>query len=78
MLQCFIQRLFERGVIFLASAFVEAFLQGCWDLAGRTMDSSAPDLDPFKALNSLMDEDEDEAGLAINSIFFCFLFVKNT
>ena len=67
----------------MASAFVEAFLQGCWDLAGRTMDSSAageggaPDLDPFKALNSLMDEDEDEAGLVINSIFFCFFFVKN-
>ena len=54
----------------MASAFVEAFLQGCWDLAGRIMDSSAageggaPDLDPFKALNCLMDEDEDEAGLA--------------
>ena len=54
----------------MASAFVEAFLQGCWlpGLAGRIMDSSAageggaPDLDPFKALNCLMDEDEDEAG----------------
>ena len=46
------------------------------------MDSSAageggaPDLDPFKALNSLMDEDEDEAGLVTNSTIFLFPFCK--